>query len=151
MRIPLFDPTPRIERRREALSAAFARLLDQGNFILGPPVAVFEEELATFLGGGDVVGVASGSDALELALRALHVGPGQAVLTTPFTFVATAEAIHHAGALPVFLDIRREDLLLDLDAVEEHLDALPRSSQGRPLLPSGHEVVALLPVHLFGA
>ncbi len=151
MRIPLFDPTPRLRRRRGALRDAFARLLDGGTFVLGPAVASFEEELAAFLGGGQVVGVASGSDALELSLRALDVGPGQAVLTTPFTFVATAEAIHHVGATPVFVDVRDDDLLLDLDAVEEGLDALPCSPRGRPLLPSGQEVSVLLPVHLFGA
>jgi dTDP-4-amino-4,6-dideoxygalactose transaminase len=151
VRVPLFDPTPRLHRQRSALGDAFARLLDRGTFVLGPAVAAFEGELAAFLGGGEVVGVASGSDALELSLRALDVGPGQAVLTTPFTFVATAEAIHHAGATPVFVDVRDDDLLLDLDAVEERLGALPCSSRGRPLLPSGQEVTALLPVHLFGA
>ncbi len=151
MRIPLFDPSPRLTRVRGDLVAAFAELLDQGAFVLGPAVAAFEGALAAYLGGGEVVGVASGSDALELALRALDVGPGQAVLTTPFTFVATAEAIRHAGATPVFVDVRADDLLLDLEAVEGGLAALPRSPGGRPRLPSGEEITALLPVHLFGA
>ena len=149
--LPLFDPAPRLARCRPALLAAFEATLDRGSFILGPAVAAFERELAAYLGGGEVVGVASCTDALELTLRALDLGPGLAVVTTPFSFVATAEAIHHAGATPVFADVRPDDLLLDLDALALALDALPRSPDGRPRLPSGEVVAALLPVHLFGA
>jgi len=98
-----------------------------------------------------VVGVASGTDALGLTLRALGVGPGQAVVTTAYSFVATAEAVVHAGATPVFADVRGGDWLIDLEAVERALEALPRGRAGRPVLPSGEEVTALVPVHLFGA
>lgn len=151
MRIPLFDPAPRLARVRPALVASFERILDQGAFILGAPVTSFEQELADFLGGGEVVGVASGSDALELSLRALGVGPGQAVLTTPFSFVATAEAILHVGAKPIFVDVQNNDLLLDLRIVEQFLREFSRTSNGSPSLPTGEIVSALLPVHLFGA
>lgn len=151
MRIPLFDPGPSIERDRAALAGAFERVLGRGVFVLGAEVEAFELALSAYLGGGSVVGVASGSDALELALRALGVGPGGAVITTPYSFVATAEAIAHAGATPVFSDVHPDTLLLDLEALDRQLERLPQSGHGRPLLPSGEEVAALLPVHLFGA
>lgn len=152
MRIPLFDPAPTLARDRPALEEALRQALDAGTFVLGPAVARFEQQLADYLGDrGEVVAVASGSDALELALRALDVGPGQAVVTTPYTFVATAEAIAHAGATPVFADLDPRDGLLDLAAVERALAALPSGASGYPRLPDGAEVTALLPVHLFGA
>jgi dTDP-4-amino-4,6-dideoxygalactose transaminase len=149
--IPLFDPGPRLARCREGLRGAFEAVLSRGAFVLGSAVSSFEAELGAYLGGGEVVGVASGSDALELALRALGVGPGHGVVTTPFSFVATAEAICHAGAVPVFVDVNPGDLLLDLEAVERELEALPQGRDGRRRLPSGEEVRALMPVHLFGA
>lgn len=155
MRIPLFDPAPAIERDRAALHEAFSRVLAGGSFVLGPEVERFEQALSGWLGSsqavGEVVGVASGSDALELALRALDIGPGQAVVTTAFSFVATVEAIAHVGATPVLADVRASDWLLDLEPITRHLRSLPRSPAGRPQLPSGDEVTALLPVHLFGA
>ncbi|HEU4534422.1 MAG TPA: DegT/DnrJ/EryC1/StrS family aminotransferase, partial [Polyangiaceae bacterium] len=91
--LPFLDLRPGLERDRALLQAAFDEVLASGTFILGPVVERFERELADFCGVGHAVGVASGSDALELALRALGIGPGDAVVTTPFTFVATAEAI----------------------------------------------------------
>jgi dTDP-4-amino-4,6-dideoxygalactose transaminase len=147
----LIDLGPGLERDREALRAAFDEVLAAGTFVLGPFVERFERELAAYCGVGHAVGVASGSDALELALRALGVGPGDAVVTSPFTFVATAEAIAHAGARPLFADVEPDTWLLDLEAVDRALSRLPRSAAGPRLLPGGERVRAVMPVHLFGA
>jgi dTDP-4-amino-4,6-dideoxygalactose transaminase len=150
--LPFLDLRPGLERDRPLLQAAFDEVLASGTFILGPLVERFERELAAFVGVRHAVGVASGSDALELALRALGVGPGDAVVTTPFTFVATAEAIVHAGARPLFADVDPATWLLDLAAVDRALDRLPRERPGGPRrLPSGERVRAIVPVHLFGA
>jgi dTDP-4-amino-4,6-dideoxygalactose transaminase len=147
----LFDLGPGLERDREALREAFDQVLAAGSFVLGPFVEGFERELAAYCGVAHAVGVASGSDALELALRALGVGPGDAVVTTPFTFSATAEAIANAGARPLFADVDPDAWLLDLGAVDEALSRLPRSPEGARRLPSGERVRAIVPVHLFGA
>lgn len=128
-RIPLFSPPP----PDAELRAAFARVLESGQFILGAEVSAFERELAVYLGSAHAVGVSSGSDALVSALLALDVGPGAEVVTTPFTFVATAEAILRVGARPVFADIDPVTLSLDPSCVRV-----------------GPRTRALVPVHLFG-
>lgn len=107
----------------------------RGAYILGPNVSAFEEEAAGYLGAGYGVAVANGTDALVLSLRALGIGPGDQVITTPFTFFATAEAISTVGATPVFVDIRAEDFNLDPARVEERITERTR---------------AILPVHIFG-
>jgi dTDP-4-amino-4,6-dideoxygalactose transaminase len=151
MRVPLCDLGPGIARDRARFHQAIDELLDAGTFVLGPAVERFEARLAAYLGRAHAVGVASGSDALELSLRALGVGPGHAVVTTPFTFVATAESIENAGASAAFADISPRDWLLDLDALDDALARLPAAPSGRRLLPSGLEIAAVMPVHLFGA
>jgi dTDP-4-amino-4,6-dideoxygalactose transaminase len=119
--------------------AAFAHLLDSQHFILGPEVRAFEQAAAAYLQVPHAVACASGSDALLLALLAAGVGPGDAVLTTPFTFFATAGYIVRAGARPVFCDIEPGTFNLNPALIE---DAARRSP-----LP----VKAIIPVHLFGA
>lgn len=111
------------------------RALETGAFIGGPEVAAFEAEYAAFLGARSCVGVANGTDALELALRAVGVGPGGEVILPANTFVATAEAVVRAGARPVIVDVDPESLLLDADRV------------GRAV---GPRTQAIVPVHLFG-
>ncbi len=107
----------------------------RGSFVLGPQVAAFEREVADYLGVPHAVGLANGTDALELSLRALDVGPGDEVITTPFTFFATAEVISRVGARPVFVDIEADSFNLDLDQVADAI---------------GPRTRAVLPVHLFG-
>lgn len=120
---------------RAEIDAAIAGVLDSGRFILGPHVAGLEAEVSERLGGRPCVGVANGTDALVIALNALDVGPGDEVITTPYTFYATAEAIARLGATPVFCDIDPDDFCLDPDALEDRISERTR---------------AILPVHIFG-
>jgi dTDP-4-amino-4,6-dideoxygalactose transaminase len=133
--IPIFDPRPQVEAHGPAFAEAFQRVLASGQYILGPETRAFEAEAASFLGVRHAVGVNSGTDALVIALRALGIGPGDEIITTPFTFIATAEAISHTGATPVFVDIDPETFNLDPDLAEA---AITRRTR------------AILPVHLYG-
>lgn len=133
--VPLFDLASDYEESKPALREAFERVLRQSSFILGQEVATFERRAAEFLGTPHAVGVSNGSDALFLALRAVGIGPGDEVVTTPLTFVATAEAILRCGATPVFADIE-----------PEHLGLCPAST-AKALSPRTR---AVLYVHLFG-
>jgi len=134
-RIPPIDLTDQLLPLEEALTGAFRRVLLSKQYILGPEVAAFEGEAAAFLEAAHAVGCNSGTDALVLALRALGLGPGDEVITSPFTFFATAEAISAVGVTPVFADIDPATLCLDPAAAEAAVT--PRTR-------------ALLPVHLFG-
>lgn len=134
--IPILDLSPEIDALWPELMAATERVLKSGAFILGPEVAAFEREVAQYLGVKHAIGVNSGTDALFIALRALGIGPGDEVITTPFSFFATAESISVVGATPVFADIDPETFNLDPAAVEAALT--PRTK-------------AIVPVHLFGA
>jgi dTDP-4-amino-4,6-dideoxygalactose transaminase len=105
MAVPLFDITTPLEPLREAVLKRIASVVGHGSYILGPEVEAFERELATYLGVRHVVGVANGTDAITIAIRALGVGSGDEVVLPSFTFYATAEAIVTAGAVPVFCDV----------------------------------------------
>jgi len=132
---PILDLQPQIEAHWDEFNAAFQRVLRSGHFILGPEEQAFEKETAEYLGTKHAIGLNSGTDALFIALRALGIGPGDEVITTPFTFFATAEAISHVGATPVFVDIEENSFNLDLNLVE------------RAITPN---TKAIIPVHLFG-
>ncbi len=105
MAVPLFDTSTPLAPLRERLHAKALEVLDGGRYILGPEVTAFEREFADYLGAGHAIGVANGTDALTLALRALGVGPGDEVVVPSFTFYASAEAIPPTGARPVFCDV----------------------------------------------
>src|SRR5262245_633668 len=98
--IPQLDLAAQHASIRAEIQAAVARVIDSGHYILGPEVAAFESEFAAWTGTRHAVGVSSGTAALHLALRAAGVGPGDEVITSPFTFVASAAAILYAGARP---------------------------------------------------
>ena len=135
MGVPLFDTdTPRAALRGE-LAAAMTRVLDSGRYILGPEVAAFEREFASYVGAAHAVGVANGTDALTIALRALGVGPGDEVVVPSFTFYASAEAIPPTGARPVFCDVDPETFCVTPETVRAALT--PRTK-------------AVVVVHLFG-
>jgi dTDP-4-amino-4,6-dideoxygalactose transaminase len=133
--IPMLDLTMQYARLKEELDQAIAAVLAGGRFILGPQVQAFEQESADYLGAKHAVAVASGTDALHLALVAAGVGPGDEVITTSFTFIATAEAIRYVGARPVFVDIDPRTFNIDPTGVEQAITPATK---------------ALLPVHLFG-
>jgi UDP-N-acetyl-3-dehydro-alpha-D-glucosamine 3-aminotranferase len=142
MAVPVLDLKTQYRGLRREIDEAIRGVLESGYFILGPNVAALETELASFLGTAQAVTLASGTDALHLAVRACGIGPGDAVLTSPFTFVATATAISYAGARPIFADIQSGTFNLDPDRTVEVLaDRVPRT-QGR--------VKAVIPVHLYG-
>src|SRR5690606_29212205 len=136
--IPVCDLKAHVAGIREELDRAIARVLESGWFILGEEVERFEEEFAAWVGVPHAVGVASGTDAIHLALRALGIGAGDLVLTAPNSAVPTACGITEAGAIPCFADVDLEDGLLDPASVEEQLARL------------GDRVKAILVVHLYG-
>jgi len=133
--VPMLDLTPEVEALWPELAAAFERVMRSGQFVGGPEVVAFETEVADYLGVKHAVALNSGTDALVIALRALGIGPGDEVITTPFTFFATAEAIAHVGATPVFVDVDERSFNLDASLVEAAVT--PRTK-------------AVLPVHLYG-
>lgn len=135
LRIPLIDFKAEYKSIESEIDAAIKEVLQGGQYILGPVVKEFEEEVAAYCGVKHAVGVASGSDALILTLRALGIGPGDEVITTSFTFVATAHAILHCGARPVFVDIDPETFNINPDLIEPAVTERTK---------------AIIPVHLFG-
>jgi dTDP-4-amino-4,6-dideoxygalactose transaminase len=135
--IPLLDLRAQYRQIREEVMAAITRVAESQAFVLGAEVESLEHDLAGYCRADHAIGCASGSDALLLSLMALGIGPGDEVLTTPFTFFATAGSICHAGAKPVFVDVQQDTFNLDPDMLGAVLDSHPR-------------VRAILPVHLFG-
>ena len=135
MSVPLFDTSTVLEPLREELRAAIARVLDSERYILGPEVQAFEQEFAAYCGAGHAIGVANGTDAITIALRAMGVGPGDEVLVPSFTFYASVEAIAPTGATPVFCDVDPQTFCINAETVAE------------ALTPHTKAVIA---VHLFG-
>jgi dTDP-3-amino-3,4,6-trideoxy-alpha-D-glucose transaminase len=121
VQVPLFDTNSQLEGLRGELDAAIARVLDSERYILGPEVGAFEQELAAYCGARHAVGVANGTDALTIALRAMGVGPGDDVVVPSFTFYASAEAIPPTGARPVFCDIDLETFCITAETVKAAL------------------------------
>ncbi len=129
-------------RIRQDIEERIGKVLDHGQYILGKEGRELEEKLADYVGTQYGVGVASGTDALLMALMAFEVGPGDAVITTPFTFIATAEVIKLVGATPVFVDIEPDTFNIDTKKLEETIDRI--KSEGRLNLK------CVIPVDLFG-
>lgn len=135
VKIPIFNPSEEVASIHEEVLAAIKDVLFSGQFILGENVKVFEQEVADYLGVKYAFGVNSGTDALVIGLRAAGVGKGDKVITTPFTFFATTEAIHLVGAEPILVDINPETLNIDVSKIEQVITP---------------DTKAILPVHLFG-
>ncbi len=133
--VQVLDMADEIDQLKPDLMAAFEAVLDSGSFIMGPNVKLFEQEVADYLGVNHAISLNSGTDALVLALMAADIGPGDEVITTPFTFFATAEAISKVGATPVFVDVEMATYNMNLDQLEAAVT--PRTK-------------AIIPVHLFG-
>jgi dTDP-3-amino-3,4,6-trideoxy-alpha-D-glucose transaminase len=135
MPVPLFDTKGPLAPLRPEIDTRIAAVLDRGAFILGAEVAAFEAEFAAYVGARHAIGVANGTDALTLALKALGVGPGDDVVVPSFTFYASAEAIPPTGARPVFCDVDPDTFCVTADTVRAALT--PRTK-------------AVIAVHLFG-
>src|SRR5947208_2013593 len=121
MAIPLFDPNSALAPLRPAILDKLPAVVAGARFILGPEVEAFETEFADYLGARHVVGVANGTDAITIALRALGVGPGDEVVVPSFTFYASAEAVPPTGARPVFCDVDPETFCVTADTVRAAL------------------------------
>ena len=134
-RIPLLDLVRQHKKLRKAIDVRWDRLFEKGEFILGQEVQEFEEKMSRYLSARHAIGCASGTDALRLALGALGIGPGDEVITTAFSFFATAGAILQAGALPSFVDIGEDSYNMDPSLIAGKI---------------GSRTKAILPVHLYG-
>src|SRR5215471_16568415 len=133
--IPYLDLKAQYRSIKPEIDAAVLKVLESSEFVLGSEVARFEEEFAAYCGARHAVGVNSGTSALHLALLAAGVGPGDEVISVPFTFVATTAAIRYTGANPVFVDIDPKTYNLDPGRIEAKITARTR---------------AIVPVHLYG-
>ncbi len=133
--IPLVDLATQSARIKEQVLARIGRVIDKANYILGEEVAEFEAEFASYCRVDHCVGVANGTDALHLALRALDIGPGDEVITAGNSFAATALAIVYSGATPVLVDICEDDFNIDPEMVEQAIT---------------EKTKAIIPVHLYG-
>jgi UDP-2-acetamido-2-deoxy-ribo-hexuluronate aminotransferase len=129
------DLKTQYERYKTDIDRRMRQVLEHGKYIMGPEIAELESLLAEYVGVKHCITVASGTDSLEIALRALNVGAGDEVITVPFTWISTAEAIQLTGAKPVFVDIRSEDFNIDMDQIEAAVTPATK---------------AILPVSLFG-
>ena len=133
--IPLFDLSYNNRKIRDHIIAVVERHIETSTFILGPDVKLFEEKFSKLIKCNYSVGVNSGTDALIIALKALKIGPGDEVITVPNSYVATAQAISLVGAKPVFVDVERTTMNMDLNKVKNVIN---------------ENTKAVIPVHLFG-
>ncbi|MDI6812231.1 MAG: DegT/DnrJ/EryC1/StrS family aminotransferase [Desulfitobacteriaceae bacterium] len=135
MGIPLLDLKAQYLTIKPEIDQAVLSVLDSARFILGPEMKALEQEIAAYCGVRDAVAVANGTDALVLVLKAMGIGPGDEVITSPFTFFASAETIAQVGATPVFVDIDPMTLNMDLNQLEDKITSKTK---------------AIIPVHIFG-
>lgn len=135
MKVPLLDLKPQYESLKEQIIPEIMDTIENQAFILGPKVAKLEKEMAEYIGTKFSVGCSSGTDALLMALMALDIGPGDEVITTPYTFFATAGSIARCGARAVFVDIEPDTYLMRVDQIEKKINLKTK---------------AIMPVHLFG-
>jgi dTDP-4-amino-4,6-dideoxygalactose transaminase len=134
-KVPILDLKPQYNSIKAEIREAIDRVLESGAFIMGPDVKLFEEEVAQYLGVKHAIGVNSGTDALVIGLRSLGIGEGDEVITTPFSFFATAESISNVGAKPVFVDIEADSFNIDPSKIEAAITSKTK---------------AIMPVHLYG-
>ncbi len=135
MTVPMVDLKKQFNDIKDEVFEMITEILESSQYILGPKVLELEKKIAGYHGVTEAIGVASGTDALHLSIEALGIGEGDEVITTPFTFFATAEAILYTGATPVFVDIERETMNIDSEKIEA---AVTKRTK------------AILPVHIFG-
>ncbi len=135
MNIPLIDLKAQYESLADKLNEATLGILSSANYIMGKTVLDFEKDFAKYIGVKHAISVGNGTDALVLALKAMGIGQGDEVITTPFTFFATAEAISAVGGTPVFVDVNKDTFNIDTTKIEEKITSKTK---------------AIMPVHIFG-
>ena len=150
IKVPFFDLHRQFQTLRTEILADLAQVCESQAFILGPKVAELEERIAVFTGTKFGIGTSSGTDAQLLILMALGIGPGDAVITTPFTFFATASTIVRVGAKPLFVDIDPETFSLSVPKLGEFLKTECVANESGVRTRDGLNVRAVIPVHLFG-
>ncbi len=148
--IPILDLKAQYAAIKEEIDTKVLAVLASQNFILGAEVKALEEEIAAYSGARYAVGVSSGSDALIISLMALGIGAGDAVITTPFTFFATAGAIARLGARPVFCDIEETTFNLDPELLRQLIERQMRRRGQAKGRGRGGQIKAIIPVHLYG-
>ena len=151
MPVPLFDLSRLGSQVDEAVRDAALRVLGHRGYVLGSEVEAFEKELSEYMGGGHAIGMSSGTDAQLALLMVLGIGRGDAVITTPYTFFATAGCIHRVGAEILFCDINPSTYMMDPENLHALLSSLKRGKDGLLLSPRGNRVRLIVPIHLFGA
>jgi dTDP-4-amino-4,6-dideoxygalactose transaminase len=138
------------KRIRDKIEANITAVLDHGKYIMGPEIKTLEQRLADFVGVKHAIGCASGTDALLMALIALKVGPGDAVFTSPFTFIATAEVISLLGATPVYVDIDPDTFNIDPAKLDQAVSALKSNDSDAHPLPITNNPSPLTPKAVIG-
>lgn len=142
MKVPLLDLRPPLEELRDEILEAVTQVIDSTRYIMGPEIDGLEKEIAAYCGTKDAVGVSSGTDALLLALMVLEVGPGDLVITSNFSFFATAGVVARLNATPVFVDIDPQTFNIDPESLSRALAEMDAQTRKR--------VKAIIPVHLYG-
>ncbi|HKP93034.1 MAG TPA: DegT/DnrJ/EryC1/StrS family aminotransferase [Chthoniobacterales bacterium] len=150
MRVPLLDLSQQYASLAQPIRDAVDQVLATQQFILGPKVAAFEREVAEYCRSPHAVGVSSGTDALLASFMAMGLGPGDAVLTSDFSFFASGACVARVGATPVFIDIEPLTCNISTTALERYLNRCQRDKDGTVRTQKGEKVRAIVPVHLFG-
>ena len=151
MQVPLLDLKLQYQTLKPQIRAEIESVTDSQVFIGGPKVEEFENAACRYTGANHAVGVTSGSDALLIILMALGIGPGDAVITSPYTFFATAGSIARVGATPVFIDIEPSTYNISIPALTAYLDTKTKTdSHGNLLSHGGQKIKSIMPVHLYG-
>src|SRR5438045_4412081 len=149
MRVPLLDLSQQYATLADPIRAEIEEVLASQNFILGPKVAKFEAAIARCCGSPHAIGVSSGTDALLAVFMAMGLGPGDAVITSDYSFFASGSCVSRVGATPVFIDIDPVTYNLSLTALEDYLtQSCRRESDGSLRTLKGEKVRAIVPVHL---
>jgi dTDP-4-amino-4,6-dideoxygalactose transaminase len=150
MRVPLLDLKDQYRTLSGPIRAELDEVFASQRFILGPKAEEFEQAICKFLNVPHAIGVSSGTDALLAVLMALQIGPGDAILTTAYSFFATAGSIARVGAVPIFIDIDPKTYNLSAGALRSYIENRCRKSGEKLLGQSGQTICAVMPVHLFG-
>ena len=150
MRVPLLDLSEQYATLAQPIRSAIDEVLATHNFILGPKVEAFEQEIAHYCGSPHAIGVSSGTDALLAVFMAMELGPGDAVLTSDYSFFATGGCVARVGATPVFIDVDPVTYNISPAALELYLESCRTETNGSLRTPKGDRVRAIVPVHLFG-